>query len=135
MAVLAPHYAWVMRQTIVSLVDDLDGSDADQTVTFGIDGRSYEIDLSAANAGELRSSLDSWVSRARRAGAERRDEPGAVDTLETLHTRARLTTVLPAVGESRNALIRAWAAENGHHAPASGRIPQTVVKAYKDAQR
>ena len=40
-----------MRQTIVSLVDDLDGSDADQTVTFGIDGRSYEIDLSAANAG------------------------------------------------------------------------------------
>ena len=50
MAVLAPYYAQVMRQTIVSLVDDLDGSDADQTVTFGIDGRSYEIDLSAANA-------------------------------------------------------------------------------------
>jgi hypothetical protein len=114
-----------MRQTIVSLVDDLDGSDADQTVTFGIDGRSYEIDLSAANAGALRSSLNGWVSRARPAGADRRTEPGTV---------VRLTTVLPPVGESRNALIRAWAAENGHHAPARGRIPQTVVKAYKDAQ-
>ena len=121
-----------MRQTIVSLVDDLDGSDADQTVTFGIDGRSYEIDLSAANAGQLRSSLHGWVSRARRAGDERRADPGSV---ETLAPRARLTTVLPAVGESRNALIRAWAAENGHHAPARGRIPQPIVKAYKDAQR
>ena len=119
-----------MRQTIVSLVDDLDGSDADQTVTFGIDGRSYEIDLSAANAGRLRSSLGGWVSRARRAGDEGRVETGAADTLVP-----RVTTVLPAVGESRNALIRAWAAENGHHAPARGRIPQPVVKAYKDAQR
>ncbi|MGO4602799.1 histone-like nucleoid-structuring protein Lsr2 [Terrabacter sp. 2YAF2] len=121
-----------MRQTIVSLVDDLDGSDADQTVTFGIDGRTYEIDLSAANAGQLRSSLGGWVSRARRAGDERSADPGLVDTLVP---RARLTTVLPAVGESRNALIRAWAAENGHHAPARGRIPQPVVKAYKDAHR
>jgi len=121
-----------MRQTIVSLVDDLDGTDADQTVTFGIDGRSYEIDLSAANAGRLRSSLGGWVSRARRAGDEGRAETGDVDALVP---RARLTTVLPAVGESRNALIRAWAAENGHHAPARGRIPQPVVKAYKDAQR
>jgi hypothetical protein len=119
------HYASVMRQTIVSLVDDLDGSDADQTVTFGIDGRSYEIDLSAANAGELRSALGGWASKARRAGDERRTESGDL---------VRHTTVLPAVGESRNALIRAWAAENGHHAPARGRIPQAVVKAYKAAQ-
>ena len=115
-----------MRQTIVSLVDDLDGSDATETVTFGIDGSSYEIDLSQAHADQLRSSLDRWVARARRAGDEPRTEPG---------TRTRSTTVLPAVGESRNALIRAWAAENGHHAPARGRIPQPIVKAYKDAQR
>lgn len=115
-----------MRQTIVSLVDDLDGSDATETVTFGIDGFSYEIDLSAANADELRSSLDGWVARARRAGDERRTEPG---------TLTRSLTVLPAVGESRNALIRAWAAEHGHHAPARGRIPQAVVNAYNAAQK
>jgi hypothetical protein len=57
-----------MRQTIVSLVDDLDGSDATETVTFGIDGLSYEIDLSEAHADQLRSSLDGWVAGARRAG-------------------------------------------------------------------
>jgi hypothetical protein len=114
-----------MRQTMVSLVDDLDGSDATETVSFGIDGIAFEIDLSAANAHDLRASLDSWVSHARRAGEERRTEPG---------TPTRSLTVLPAVGESRNALIRAWAAENGHRAPARGRIPQDVVNAYKAAQ-
>jgi len=115
-----------MRQTMVTLVDDLDGSDATETVSFGIDGIAFEIDLSAANADDLRASLDSWVARARRAGEERRTEPG---------TLTRSLTVLPAAGESRNALIRAWAAENGHHAPARGRIPQAVVTAYKAAQR
>ncbi|GAA2467494.1 Lsr2 family protein [Terrabacter carboxydivorans] len=114
-----------MRQTIVSLVDDLDGSDATETVTFGIDGIAYEIDLSAAHADELRASLEGWVAEARRAGEERPTEA---------RTLTRSTTVLPAVGESRNALIRAWAAEHGHHAPARGRIPQAVVQAYNAAQ-
>jgi hypothetical protein len=109
-----------MHRTIVSLVDDLDGTEADETVTFGIDGDLFEIDLSEANAAALRWTLDAWVAKARRAG----DEP-------VTHTGpTRLTTVLPAVGESRNALIRAWAAETGHHAPARGRIPQSVVNAY-----
>ena len=114
-----------MRRTIVSLVDDLDGTEAAETVTFGIDGNSFEIDLSEANADALRGALEGWVARARRAGDERRT-----------HTApARSTTLLPAVGESRNALIRAWAAETGHHAPARGRIPQAVVTAYDDAHR
>jgi hypothetical protein len=114
-----------MRRTIVSLVDDLDGTEATETVTFGIDGDSFEIDLSEANAGALRSTLEDWVARARRAGDERRTH--------TAPTRS--TTVLPAVGESRNALIRAWAAETGKHAPARGRIPQSVAAAYDDAHR
>ena len=114
-----------MRRTIVTLVDDLDGSEAAETVTFGIDGDSFEIDLSQANADALRSTLEGWVTQARCAGAEPRTH--------TAPTRS--TTVLPAVGESRNALIRAWAAETGHHAPARGRIPQSVVTAYNDATR
>jgi|UPI0005508B1E hypothetical protein len=115
-----------MRQTIVSLVDDLDGSEAAETVSFGIDGVAYEIDLSAAHALALRSTVDTWVTRARPAGEEHRGEPTRV---------TRLTTVLPAVGESRNALIRAWAAETGQHAPARGRLPQAVVNAYDSAHR
>ena len=114
-----------MRRTIVSLVDDLDGTEAAETVTFGIDGDTFEIDLSEAHAEALRSTLDAWVEKARRAGDERRTHTGPT----------RLTTVLPAVGESRNALIRAWAAETGHHAPARGRIPPSVVSAYDAAHR
>lgn len=114
-----------MLRTIVSLVDDVDGSEATETVAFGIDGQSFEIDLSAANADALRSSLDPWLGKARRAGAA-----PATHTAPT-----RLTTVLPPVGESRNALIRAWAAETGHRAPARGRIPQSVVSAYDAANR
>ena len=50
----------------VVLVDDLDGGAADETVTFGLDGVSYEIDLNASNAGALRESLATWVGHARK---------------------------------------------------------------------
>ena len=52
----------------IRLIDDLDGQEADETVEFGIDGKSYEIDLSSANAGKLREALAEFVSSARRAG-------------------------------------------------------------------
>ena len=78
-----------MRRTIVSLVDDLDGTEAAETVTFGIDGDSFEIDLSEANADALRSTLDDWVARARRAGDERRTHtaPARSTTRETMVRR------------------------------------------------
>ena len=56
----------------IRLVDDLDGESADETVEFGIDGKSYEIDLSKENAGRLRDVLADFVSAARRAGGGRR---------------------------------------------------------------
>ena len=86
-----------------------------------IAGMLRSFDYAAASS--THADAGAW---ARRAGDERRTEPG---------TRTRSTTVLPAVGESRNALIRAWAAEHGHHAPARGRIPQAIVNAYNAAQR
>ena len=112
-----------MRKTIVSLVDDLDGTEASGTVTFGIDGSSFEIDLSEANTEALRHTLGGWVARARRAGTPARQ------------LATRRTTVLPAVGQSRHALIRAWAAEAGRAVPARGRIPREVVAAYDAARR
>src|ERR1700749_2351134 len=53
----------------VLLVDDLDGSEATETVAFGLDGASYEIDLSTGNAGKLRKELASYVEHARKASA------------------------------------------------------------------
>ena len=45
------------KKTTVMLVDDLDGSQAEEQVSFAVDGRSYEIDLSAANVARLRDAL------------------------------------------------------------------------------
>ena len=52
----------------VLLLDDLDGSEATETVTFGLDGVSYEIDLSSGNAGRIRKDLAQYVEHARKAG-------------------------------------------------------------------
>ena len=53
----------------VLLVDDLDGSEATETVAFGLDGTSYEIDLSSGNAGKLRKELAHYVKHARKTSA------------------------------------------------------------------
>ena len=58
----------VAQKTVVTLVDDLDGGEADETVSFGLDGSTYEIDLSSANAGKLRDALATYVGSARRSG-------------------------------------------------------------------
>ena len=62
------------QKTTVTLVDDLDGSEAEEQVEFTVDGRSYEIDLSTINAGRLRETLAPYVSAARRTGARRAAE-------------------------------------------------------------
>ncbi len=57
----------------VLLVDDIDGGEADETVSFSLDGTSYEIDLSKKNAAKLRNGLEPfWAARARRARPNRR---------------------------------------------------------------
>ena len=53
----------------VLLVDDVDGGTADETVTFGLDGVTYEIDLTSAHAAELRDAFAHWVGHARKVGA------------------------------------------------------------------
>ena len=61
----------------VLLVDDLDGSEATETVAFGLDGASYEIDLSSGNAGKLRKELAHYVEHARKASSHGQAPPGA----------------------------------------------------------
>ena len=107
------------QQKIVTLIDDLDGTEASETVAFAIDGSNYEIDLSQTNAAALRKVLRRYTTAAREAGTQG-------------HTgRTRVT--LPSTGHSRNAEIRAWAHSNKHSVPARGRIPQRVVAAFDAA--
>ena len=104
------------EQIIKRLVDDLDGSEAEETVPFSIDGVSYEVDLSNLNAKKIRDELAPFIEHARRAGAQRRRRG----------TRA-------ASSRERSADIRAWAKQRGIKVNERGRIPATVVEEYERA--
>ncbi|WP_037306914.1 histone-like nucleoid-structuring protein Lsr2 [Amycolatopsis orientalis] len=114
------------QQVLVSLVDDIDGSEAEETVEFGLDGVTYQIDLSAGNADELRDALAQYVEHGRRAGGRKRTArviPAAGPVAV-----ARTGTAL--VDREQNQAIRAWARKNGFAVSERGRIPSEVVEAY-----
>jgi hypothetical protein len=73
------------KTVIVKLTDDLDGGDADETVQFALDGKDYEVDLSAANASKFRDVLKPYIEKGRGGGSGsrsiRRAGPPTVDTL------------------------------------------------------
>lgn len=60
------------RTTVITVVDDIDGTEPAETISFGLDGRDFEIDLSQPNQARLRSELEPWVAAARRTGGRRR---------------------------------------------------------------
>jgi hypothetical protein len=104
------------EQVIKQLIDDLDGGEAEETVSFAIDGVAYEIDLSVENAEILRDRLSPFAERARRAGGVRR------------RTRSRATST-----RQRSADIRAWAKARGIQVNERGRIPASIVEDYERA--
>ena len=103
------------QKCVVELIDDLDGSQATQTLTFSLDGVDYEIDLNENNAGEFRSSLEKFSAVARRTGG-----------------RKRAVTDVKASGVSSKD-VRAWAMAEGLEVNARGRIQASVVDAYLNA--
>ena len=112
------------KQIITKLTDDLDGTDADRTVEFGLDGVNYTIDLSEKNAGKLRKALDPYLSvstRIGRGGVERRPGRG-------------VRAAGSGSNRDRNQAIREWAAKNGHEVSERGRISSAVVEAYDGAR-
>lgn len=110
------------QQVLVQLVDDLDGTASTDvsTVSFSLDGVTYEIDLSETNAERLRGSLTQYVESARRVGGR-------------LKRGSKATQNGSGSGHDAG-LIRAWANENGFGLSGRGRIPSHVVEAYKEAQ-
>src|SRR3954447_25687577 len=99
----------------IVLEDDIDGSDASETVSCGLDGTSYEIDLNDKNAASLRDALAAYVGHARKVSGSRRGRRFAGSS---------------AVGSSAKE-IRAWARSNGHEVPDRGRIPAAVREAFE----
>ena len=103
----------------VLLVDDIDGGEADETVTFALDGKTYKIDLTTTNADKLRGLLDPYVKGGRRTGGRTSGGRG----------KARVASG----GSQDTAQIRAWAKENGYEVNDRGRVPQSIREAYEKA--
>ena len=104
----------------VILVDDIDGGAAVETVSFAIDGASYEIDLSAKNAAKLRDAFATYVGSARKVGGGRGRRAGGRR---------------PAGAGNRTAEIRAWAKANKVKVSERGRISADVVAKFDAAQK
>ncbi|MEN3586290.1 MULTISPECIES: histone-like nucleoid-structuring protein Lsr2 [unclassified Streptomyces] len=103
------------QRVVVTLSDDIDGSEAAETVAFGLDGRSYEIDLNETNAGELREALKPYVEAGRKRARSGRTY--------------RETEIAP-----DPSAVRAWAQANRMDIPARGRIPKRVYEAFAAAR-
>ena len=121
------------QKVVVSLVDDLDSSEADETVEFGLDGATYEIDLSDANAAALRDRLADYVAHARRSGGRRRSSSAAAAPSSSGSRRASGSGGRAAVDREQNQAIREWARKQGMTVSERGRIPSEVSEAYHKA--
>jgi len=104
----------------IVLEDDIDGGEASQTVTFALDGTSYEIDLNDANAEKLRAAIAPFVGHSRKVASAGRRGPG----------RRANPAVIGGVSAKE---IREWAHSNGHAVPERGRIPADIRAAYEAA--
>ncbi|QIZ35580.1 Lsr2 family protein [Saccharopolyspora sp. ASAGF58] len=115
------------QKVTVTLVDDLDGGQADETVEFGLDGVAYQIDLSVDNAGELRDALANYVTNARRAGG--RKKPGPRPGAAAVRSASGSTSA----DREQNQAIREWARKRGLKVSDRGRIPADIVEQYHQA--
>ncbi len=106
------------QKVLIQLVDDLDEGEADETVSFGLDGTDYEIDLSKKNAAKLRDALAPYVGAGRKASRGR---------------RGRRSAGRSDIGPSSRE-IRDWARSNGYEVSERGRIPAEVREAFEKAQ-
>lgn len=106
----------VAQKTVVELVDDLDGGEADETVMFALDGVDFRIDLSSENADRLRDILGEYVPHARRTGGRKKAiVPGARN------------------GKPDTQAIREWARSQGETVAERGRISHDLLVRFQEA--
>jgi Lsr2 len=109
----------VAQKVNIILVDDLDGSEATETVSFALDGTSYEIDLNDGNAAALREALSGYIGHARKVSGSTR--------------RGRRTGSASSSGGSNTKDVREWAKSQGMEVSERGRISADVQQAYDAA--
>ncbi|RFU82872.1 Lsr2 family protein [Streptomyces triticagri] len=113
------------QRVVVTLSDDIDGGEAAETIAFGLDGKSYEIDLNPANAKKLRSALAPYLQAGRK-------QPKSVAKAGARSGRPATAFTHTAV-TADPAAVRAWARSHKMDVPARGRIPKKVYEAFNAA--
>jgi hypothetical protein len=108
----------VAQKVLVQLLDDLDGSEAQQTRRFGWEGNDYEIDLSEKNDAALAKTIEKYVAAARRVGRSPRAKGRALVKVPT---------------DVDASAVRAWATANGVTVNVKGRVPASVIEQYRAA--
>ncbi len=113
------------RQITERLIDDLDGSDATQTVEFAYKGKSYTLDLNDNNASDFEDALAPYIAAAGKAGGAQGSRGG--------RGRKRQDAASPGRSDADYSPkeVRAWAQANGVEVPARGRIPGKVIEQFK----
>jgi hypothetical protein len=112
----------VAQKVEVLLLDDLDGGQADETVSLGLDGVQYEIDLSKANAAKLRESLAPFVEAGRKSAPRRQNKA------KSGNRRSGVS------GQPNTHEVREWAKSHGIQVSDRGRIPADVYVKFQEGQ-
>lgn len=121
-----------MARKVVTL-DDLDGtSEAAETVLYLCDGQYLEVDLSEQNAAKFRAVLAPFVKVSRRVPAKEAARKVQAYGPATNGVTAPAASTDP--DDFNPAIVRAWAIENGHEVSEKGRVPGSVVEAWRQAQ-
>lgn len=115
--------AAVAKQTITQLIDDIDGSEAEETITFGIDGANYEIDLNAKHAAKLRDALATYIGHATPLRRTRATGSTTRSSSSSANAPAR-------ADREQMQAIREWGRANGWEVSDRGRIPAALLEAY-----
>lgn len=125
------------RQTIIEILDDLDGSPAESSVTFGVDGAMYEIDLSAANHERFVAAMAPYVAVAQMVGKSGGIRAGVARVSRRVAAQGAMSADLR---KELNTSIRSWfnglteAERTALELPASlsdrGRIPEDIRQSY-----
>lgn len=108
----------MVQKVHIVLEDDLDGSEASETVQFGLDGTSYEIDLNEKNAKKLRTAISAYVAGGRKQSRLTSRRSNGTPGLIRGHSTKE---------------VRDWARSNGHKVPERGRIPAEIRNAFEAA--
>jgi hypothetical protein len=102
------------QTTVITVTDDIDGSEGAETISFSFAGQGYEIDLSSKNIGRFRKGLQPYIDSGRKVSRQATARPA----------RSRTT-------RNDSSAIRTWAAEQGLAVSERGRIPAAIVAKYE----